>query len=169
MLHNYLRGPACNIRLAYIRKLCFDDDNPWWKQDKKRHKAGKYEIPLHVHPIPNHMTLSRLYARSAKEQNEDINIELLKYFKAKDGVRFDLHSKHSVLWHYVESTRVNVHVLKFLIEDLGFVIQPQSQRNIALKYMENQFKREVIDWDVLNYFYKDLKVDFTAKQNGYKT
>eukprot|EP01083_Nonionella_stella_P171137 583843_1 len=172
MLHYYLDNNAWDIQLTYIRKMCFDYENPWQSHEKhaerKERKVGKYQIPMHVRPIPDNKTLSLLYAQSAEASDEQVNIEVFKYFK-KQEVRFDRDAPKNVLWHYVATTDVNVETLRFLIDDMGFSKQPQPQDNAALQYMRYQSTRDKINWDVLDYFHDDLKVDFKHKQNDYVT
>eukprot|EP01083_Nonionella_stella_P150699 480478_1 len=172
MLHYYLDNNAWDIQLTYIRKMCFDYENPWQSHEKhaerKERKVGKYQIPMHVRPIPDNKTLSLLYAQSAEASDEQVNIEVFKYFK-KQEVRFDRDAPKNVLWHYVATTDVNVETLRFLIDDMGFSKQPQPQDNAALQYMTYQSTRDKINWDVLDYFHNDLKVDFKHKQKDYVT
>eukprot|EP01084_Bolivina_argentea_P026682 49654_1 len=63
----------------------------------------------------------------------------------------------------------HINVLKYLIEVIGYKIQPQPQDNIAIRYMKYQNKRNKINWNILDYFFYDLKVDFKQKQNDYMT
>eukprot|EP01083_Nonionella_stella_P318673 1165992_1 len=177
MLHYYLKNDPWNIQLSHIRKMCFDAENPWKSQEKKlKHRteskervAGKYQMPMHVRPIPDNETLAQLYTTTASKQNQQINIEVLRYFKSKKEIRFDLTAPNSALWCYLQTSDVNVGVLKVLIEEMKFSIKPQPKDNIALQYMKYQSKRDKIIWDVLDYFYKNENVDFTDKQEDYVT
>eukprot|EP01083_Nonionella_stella_P108948 317209_1 len=177
MLHYYLKNDPWNIQLTHIRKMCFDVENPWKAQEKKlKHRTeskervrGKFQMPMHVRPIPDNKTLAQLYTTTASKQNQQINIEVLRYFKSKKEIRFDLTAPNSALWCYLQTSDVNVGVLKVLIEEMKFSIKPQPKDNIALQYMKYQSKRDKIIWDVLDYFYKNEKVDFTDKQEDYVT
>eukprot|EP01083_Nonionella_stella_P276249 938514_1 len=106
MLHYYLKNSVWNIHLAHIRKMCFDEENPWKSHEKRaekkdRKKVGQFQIPMHLRPIPNNQTLSLLYAQSARAHNEQINREVFTYFNSKDGIRFDLEAPDNVLWDYL--------------------------------------------------------------------
>ncbi len=104
MLHNLLSGNTWNIQLSYLRKMCFDDENPWISQEKKlknnktsddekytvKKPVNQYQIPLHAKPIPDNMTLDRLYASTTVSDNEQININIKIFYvkKTNNSIRF---------------------------------------------------------------------------------
>eukprot|EP01084_Bolivina_argentea_P163041 283695_1 len=181
MLHYALSGDSSYLRLAYLRKMCFDHEDPWKANEKnnyaksvkkqKENKSIKFQLPLHVKPIANNSTLFRIYVNAAIHYNEPININVLEYFRSKkqDGVRVVLDTTESVLWLYMKHKHIKLNVVKYLIEDMGCSIQPYAAANIAMRYMTFLSQRDKIDWDILDYFYTELKVDFKFIQGDYTT
>eukprot|EP01083_Nonionella_stella_P243104 847403_1 len=181
MLHRYIYGDPNLLRLSYIRKLCFDDANPWSPEEQgyepPPEKSGgfAFQVPLHARPVPGSGTLYGLYVQHAVSVSQPVQIRVLEYFASKknEGVRAVVDTTASVLWIYMKHKYIDLNVVKYMVETMGCSVRPAPSDLIIFQYFGSLAKRGGIDWDVLDYFYEmtdnDGKkvVDFTLKQNDY--
>eukprot|EP01083_Nonionella_stella_P295188 1003243_1 len=175
MLHLYLTGPPSLIKLVYLRKMCFDDINPWRSEEQddgscivhKKRKLGAFQAPMHARQVPHDSlddnrgrirsinTLFKMYMKNAVGWGAPVNVNILEYFrsKKKDGVRMITDDTTSPLWQYMKHTNVKLAVLKYLKDDLECVLKPKPDDRILFTYMAHQSKRKQLNLDVLDYFY----------------
>eukprot|EP01083_Nonionella_stella_P243105 847405_1 len=183
MLHRYIYGDPNLLRLSYIRKLCFDDANPWSPEEQgyepPPEKSGgfAFQVPLHARPVPGSGTLYGLYVQHAVSVSQPVQIRVLEYFASKknEGVRAVLDTTDSPLWIYMKHKYVDLCVVKYFVETMGCKVRPSPNDQIVFEYMNYLSNRDAIDWDVLDYFYAleddegNKIVDFKLKQKDYIT
>eukprot|EP01083_Nonionella_stella_P084802 234824_1 len=168
MLHHYLTGRPSRIKLVYLRKMCFDDINPWKSEEQddesgivhKKRKVTAFQAPMHARPVPSNKsdvtnTLFKMYMKNVVRWGAPVNVNILEYFlsKRKDGVRMITDDTTSPLWQYMKHTNVKLAVLKYLKDDLECVLKPKPDDRILFTYMAYQSKRKQLQLDVLDYFH----------------
>eukprot|EP01083_Nonionella_stella_P150702 480485_1 len=182
MLHHYTSGDPKLLQLSYLRKLCFDAENPWLPEEQgqrkaKKKKRSRFIVPLHTRPVPDNQTLFKLYLNTAVYRAQAVQIPVLEYFASKknEGVRAVLDTTDSPLWIYMKHKYVDLCVVKYFVETMGCKVRPSPNDQIVFEYMNYLSNRDAIDWDVLDYFYAleddegNKIVDFKLKQKDYIT